>query len=191
MGPEHPGPLGPPPSPDQAEGLLEAQPHLSGGWCWSCHQEPEKKGVHKHHVFLNVFQDSVCPSLDLELCLSFSVHPVETATFDRVSIKAGVSLSGQNPACLPQEAGKGEPAPTPPHRAAWLPLLSPQCPGPWPWSQPRTPAPPLPCVDLWKRIYFLVKACSSPSTLAWNFTMDSQSHGSSSGVDRKWRKTRS
>lgn len=61
-----------------------AQPHLREGWFQSCHQEPEKWGVHGHHVFLCPGL-CVCPSRDPDLCLSFSVYPlaapVSTASY--------------------------------------------------------------------------------------------------------------
>lgn len=39
-----------------------AQPYLSEGWFQSCHQEPEKWRVHRHHVFLSVSR-TLCVSI--------------------------------------------------------------------------------------------------------------------------------
>lgn len=107
-------------------------------------------------------------SLQILVSACFSVYPLGVSAFARISTKAGASLRGQNPSHVSRRQAR-RCLPHPHH--TWLPLLSPQ-----PSLDPQ-----------WSlgRICFLVRACSSPSTSVWNFTMDSQAHGSSSGVDRK------
>lgn len=80
------------------------------------------------------------------------------------------------PGSSPSSAGS---CPTPPHKGQGSP--------PPPAQRALLTSPP-PRRGFWERICFRVRACSSPSTLVWNFTMDSQAHGSSSGVGRKWGK---
>lgn len=111
-------------------------------------------------------------ALGLGFCLSFSVYPLGASAFDRTSTKAGTSPSGESPACLQQEE---ESPPASSHAGGVAPSPRPR----------RTLPRPLALGGLWERICFLVRACSIPSTLVWNCTMDSQAHGSSSGVGRK------
>ena len=112
--------------------------------------------------FPDCVQDSVCAQL---LALGFCLSSVST--------KARASLQGQDPARLQQEPAR------PHHTRSRAPLPPP--------NRVLLTSPP-PHRGFWERICFRVRACSSPSTLVWNFTMDSQAHGSSSGVGRKWGK---
>lgn len=111
-------------------------------------------------------------SLDPAFCFNFSIYPLGVSTLDRVCTI--FSLFCQN-AAHQQKAGQ--------EKASQSTTLEPclclpqHCPAPLPGPS-----------HLWEGICFLVRACSSPSTLAWNVTRDSQAHGSSSAGDREEEK---
>lgn len=74
-------------------------------------------------------------SLDLGLCLSFSVYPLGASAFDRISIKADASPPGRSPACLQQEA---EALPGTPHTRGVAPSPRPSAPQ-WPLGKDMFP----------------------------------------------------
>lgn len=123
-----------------------------------------KWGVHGDRAFLDLSWTPVSVSCPWNLA-SASVYPPGASAPERVCAKAGASLTKSS-------AGSGQRGACP---------TNPTGPG-------SPPAPPP--SSLWERICFLVRACSSPSTLAWNLTMDSQAQGSSSARDKKQGKKR-